>query len=141
MNDQPWTVWWASEWASAARFNPYQAPAGSPAGGQFAPASGSGAGKGKGGKGKAAPRVTPGNRNPVGQGERGQRVRDLQERLNALGAHLAADGIFGPKTLAAVREFQRSHGLKADGLVGPLTTAALRQEHPAAAHHRRRHHG
>ena len=31
----------------------------------------------------------------------------------------------GPKTEAAVREFQRSHSLVPDGIVGPKTWAAL----------------
>jgi peptidoglycan hydrolase-like protein with peptidoglycan-binding domain len=35
------------------------------------------------------------------------------------------DGIFGAKTLAAVRAFQRSRGLTVDGVVGPLTWGAL----------------
>ena len=97
-------------------------PAGTSAGGQFAPAGGGG--------GAAA----PSNEHPVGQGEAGKRVSDLQKRLNALGAHLAVDGKFGPKTLAAVKAFQKSHGLKVDGLVGPKTTAALRAK-PAPAGH------
>jgi hypothetical protein len=113
------------------RFNKMHAPAGSSAGGQFAAASGSSAGK-AGGKGTKGARPTPSNQHPVGKGEAGKRVSDLQSRLNALGAHLKVDGIFGPKTLAAVRAFQRSHGLKVDGLVGPKTTAALRK--PAAGH-------
>jgi peptidoglycan hydrolase-like protein with peptidoglycan-binding domain len=115
---------WSSD---AERFNKVHAPAGSPAGGQFAAASGSS----KGAKGKDT-RLTPSNEHPVGQGETGKRVSDLQERLNAGGFKppLKVDGIFGPKTLAAVRAFQKAHGLKVDGLVGPLTTAALRGEHP-----------
>jgi peptidoglycan hydrolase-like protein with peptidoglycan-binding domain len=110
--------------------------AGGAGGGEFAPASGGSGGSGskgakasKGIKGSAAAaRPTPTNQHPVGTGEHGKRVSDLQERLNALGAHLKADGVFGPKTLAAVKAFQKSHGLKVDGLVGPKTTAALREE-------------
>lgn len=131
--DESWTVRWAESWASGAqRFNKTHAPAGSPAGGQFAAASGSSSGKG------AAARPTPTNQHPVGQGETGKRVSDLQARLNALGAKppLKLDGIFGPKTLAAVKAFQKAHGLKVDGLVGPKTTAALRGK---AAQHKPAH--
>ena len=88
-----------------------------PGGGQFAP--------GGGAKGGAA-KPTPTNQNPVGMGEQSQRVKDLQARLNAMGAHLKVDGQFGPKTRAAVVALQRKYGLKTDGLVGPKTTAALR---------------
>jgi peptidoglycan hydrolase-like protein with peptidoglycan-binding domain len=35
------------------------------------------------------------------------------------------DGNFGPKTEAAVKEFQQSAGLTVDGIVGPLTWGAL----------------
>jgi peptidoglycan hydrolase-like protein with peptidoglycan-binding domain len=115
----------------AERFNPVHAPAGSAAGGQFAASAGSSGGAAKGTK-----PATPSNQHPVGQGEHGKRVSDLQSRLNALGAKppLKVDGIFGPKTLAAVKAFQKSHGLKVDGLVGPKTTASLRGKSPAAHH-------
>lgn len=36
-----------------------------------------------------------------------------------------ADGIIGPKTKEAIKEFQKAHGLFVDGIVGPLTEAAL----------------
>jgi peptidoglycan hydrolase-like protein with peptidoglycan-binding domain len=124
----------------AERFNPNHAPAGSATGGQFASASG-GKGGTKSSKGHDT-RPTPTNAHPVGRGETGKRVSDLQARLNALGFKppLKVDGVFGPETLAAVRAFQRSHGLKVDGLVGPLTTAALRGEHHPAPPHAAQHH-
>lgn len=53
------------------------------------------------------------------------KVRQLQELLNGHGFHLVVDGEFGPRTKAAVMDFQAQHKLKADGLVGPVTWAAL----------------
>jgi len=35
------------------------------------------------------------------------------------------DGVFGPQTEAAVKEYQRAHGLAVDGIVGPQTWASL----------------
>jgi len=55
----------------------------------------------------------------------GSDVRWVQQRLNAHGAKLNADGVFGPKTSSAVVAFQRSYGLTADGIVGPFTHEAL----------------
>lgn len=56
----------------------------------------------------------------------GDEVADLQALLNAMyGADLEIDGVFGAKTEAAVKTFQKAHGLYADGIVGPKTWAAL----------------
>src|SRR6266542_4338317 len=56
----------------------------------------------------------------------GPSIRKLQQRLKALGYDTdGVDGDFGPATDAAVKQFQRDHGLTADGVVGPATTAAL----------------
>jgi peptidoglycan hydrolase-like protein with peptidoglycan-binding domain len=38
---------------------------------------------------------------------------------------VSADGIVGPVTRRAVRNFQRNHGLVVDGVIGPQTLAAL----------------
>ena len=75
----------------------------------------------------------PGARPILRFGSRGPVVQELQARLNLWLARtpgtgmapLAMDGIFGAKTLAAVRAFQRSRGLQVDGVVGPLTWGAL----------------
>lgn len=57
---------------------------------------------------------------------RGDDVRDLQVRLNALGFPAGKhDGIFGPQTSAAVREFQRNLTIDEDGIVGGQTVRAL----------------
>ena len=59
-------------------------------------------------------------------GHEGWRVRKLQKRLKVLGYNAGtADGVFGPRTEAAVKEFQRSKDLEDDGIVGPMTWKAL----------------
>jgi peptidoglycan hydrolase-like protein with peptidoglycan-binding domain len=61
----------------------------------------------------------------VKSGSHDHPTRTLQDLLNAHGSALAIDGVFGPKTEAAVRHFQQSKGLTVDGVVGPQTWAAL----------------
>ena len=53
-------------------------------------------------------------------------VRWVQESLNHIdGTRLVVDGISGAMTRSAVRAFQSRRGLAADGVVGPQTEAAL----------------
>jgi N-acetylmuramoyl-L-alanine amidase len=60
-------------------------------------------------------------------GDRGAPVRDVQERLTALGFSCGDDavGLFSEGTMAAVNEFQVSRGLPGDGIVGPETWRSL----------------
>lgn len=52
-------------------------------------------------------------------------VHTVQHLLRAREFDLAVDGIFGPRTQAAVRQFQTSNGLGIDGIVGPETWPVL----------------
>jgi peptidoglycan hydrolase-like protein with peptidoglycan-binding domain len=61
----------------------------------------------------------------VRQGDTGETVKTIQHLLRQHGATIEADGIFGPKTLAAVRAFQQQKNLQVDGIVGPQTFGAL----------------
>ena len=68
----------------------------------------------------------PSGYNPLlGYGSCGDWVKTLQQILNCNGYNLSVDGIFGPKTKAAVISYQRANGLQVDGIVGPETWAAL----------------
>jgi immune inhibitor A len=60
------------------------------------------------------------------RGSKGADVEHLQTRLTAIGVDPGPiDGIFGSRTLRAVRSFQVDRGLVVDGIVGPKTWAAL----------------
>ncbi|NLL46444.1 MAG: spore cortex-lytic enzyme [Clostridiales bacterium] len=60
------------------------------------------------------------------QGSSGSVVRQIQTRLKNWGYYNGSvDGIFGSRTAAAVRYFQRSNGLAVDGICGPQTLRAL----------------
>ncbi|NCC26570.1 MAG: peptidoglycan-binding protein [Gammaproteobacteria bacterium] len=64
----------------------------------------------------------------IKSGSRGPYVSYCQNLLNVRlhgQACLWVDGIFGPKTDAAVRHYQGFNRLERDGVVGPLTWGAL----------------
>ena len=53
-------------------------------------------------------------------GARGNTVKAIQRKVGT-----TADGVFGSKTLAAVKRYQSRNGLVADGVVGRLTAAKM----------------
>lgn len=67
----------------------------------------------------SAPNVT------VRYGSRGDAAKWVQEQLVRHNYKLVVDGIFGAKSVAALKAFQRGHGMIADGICGKLTRNAL----------------
>jgi N-acetylmuramoyl-L-alanine amidase len=67
---------------------------------------------------------------PLGVGDEGQFVKEVQQQLIRAGFPLprfGADGQYGTETEMAVMRFQRKYGLRVDGLVGPITLDKLNQ--------------
>jgi len=63
-------------------------------------------------------------------------ARQIQEALAAAGFNPGEiDGIWGRRTMRAVREFQSARGLDPDGIVGPRTLAALSGAAPGQVPH------
>jgi len=58
-------------------------------------------------------------------GDRGGSIPQLQQQLVRLGAAIRVDGVFGPRTEAAVQTLQTFFGLVPDGIVGPQTSALI----------------
>ena len=60
------------------------------------------------------------------KGMSGETVYKIQERLLRWGYYSGeVDGIYGSRTEAAVKKFQKANGLTADGIAGPATLAAI----------------
>ncbi len=61
------------------------------------------------------------------QGDKGVEVGKLQKYLNWFGNYgLAVDGDLGPRSVAAVKAFQKAVGITADGLFGGVSLAAAK---------------
>ena len=53
-------------------------------------------------------------------------VQQLQTQLKSMGFDPGkVDGVMGPRTKSAIKEFQKANGLTADGIVGPQTATVL----------------
>ncbi len=73
------------------------------------------------------PATVDSNARNIVKGDTTQNVRIVQQRLADLGYYkIRVDGIWGPKTLSAVKKFQRDYGLVVDGIVGARTEKALK---------------
>lgn len=65
-----------------------------------------------------------------------QLVRYAQQACNLIlspSPALQVDGMYGPKTKAAVEQLQKTLGLTADGIIGKLTEAAIKKALPNLA--------
>lgn len=68
--------------------------------------------------------VTPAHTYPQGQD-----VTALQHDLGVLNYYEnPVDGVYGPATTAAIKDFQRANGLPVDGIAGPSTMAKIKQQ-------------
>ena len=56
---------------------------------------------------------------------RGNDVLYIQKNLKTLGYSVSADGVYGKKTAAAVKKFQKKNKIKTDGKVGKKTWTAI----------------
>jgi len=60
-----------------------------------------------------------------GKGQKGKKIKEIQKLLG----NVTVDGRFGPETEKAVRQFQKSSGLKSDGYVGSETLKLYKEKH------------
>ncbi|MHB1544748.1 MAG: peptidoglycan-binding domain-containing protein [Gammaproteobacteria bacterium] len=72
--------------------------------------------------------------------QRREWLEKAQKALNRHGAHLKADGMWGPKTMMAIKSFQKSHGLKVTGHLNHMTLVKLGMIHKGWSHKKRWHH-
>ncbi|WP_414641263.1 LysM peptidoglycan-binding domain-containing protein [Archangium sp.] len=99
-------------------------PGTAPAGGNTGPVAGQPSGGAGSLKGMSLPA------GDLEKGARGPAVEQLQKALVKAGTMTQAEmntgpGVFGPKTEAALKEFQAKHGVPNTGYYGPLTRAAF----------------
>ena len=75
---------------------------------------------------KATPTATPASDGVLRKGDKGSEVKALQQKLIQLGYLTGkADGVYGIKTMEAVKAYQKAQKLKADGVAGAKTLGSL----------------
>ena len=79
----------------------------------------------RGAEGTTVPKVAPSKPSMLRRGMRGAEVKHWQRQLLAAGYPVACDGVFGARTEAALKRFQRASSILADGIVGPQTRKAM----------------
>ena len=60
-----------------------------------------------------------------GQGQDRETIRQAQQALSEKGHQVQADGVLGPKTQEALKEFQKSEGIEQSGRLDQETLSAL----------------
>lgn len=63
----------------------------------------------------------------IKMGSKGENAKLLQHNLNQCGATLEEDGIFGKLSTAALVRWQHANGLTADGIYGPKSHAKMKE--------------
>lgn len=61
----------------------------------------------------------------IGPQSSSAQIEQLQRALKLLGFKVSTDGQYGPRTVRAVKKFQKQQKLEQDGLVGPKTARAI----------------
>jgi hypothetical protein len=96
--------------------------------GTTAPTGTAGTGPGETATTATTPAITVPADTTLQSGDEGESVELMQQALAALGYDVGTpDGVFGPGTEEAVKQFQADSGLDADGIAGPATLAALNE--------------
>lgn len=70
-----------------------------------------------------------GPRTVLRRGQSGSDIKEMQTKLRNAGFDIKVDGIFGPKTEAAMMKFQKDMGLDSDGVYGKATRSKMDMAH------------